>query len=89
MQKIVGGLETLAGTVKKSAQPGAVLQAIEATRKELTFLKDKPEHGALLQTLDEELGVWIKKLEIILKEPAGREGMAKHAHYWAEKLKGL
>lgn len=87
MQKVVEGLEKLAGSVKRSPQPEAVSQAIQNVRKELTPLKEKPENMALLQTLDEELGIWLKKLEVILKEPSGREGMVKHAHHWAERLK--
>ena len=87
MQKVVEGLENLAGSVKKSAQPSVVSQAIQNVRKELFPLKEKLDNAALLQILDEELGIWLKKLEMILKEPAGREGMIKHARHWAEKLK--
>ena len=89
MQKVVEGLENLAGSVKKSAQPAAVSQAIQNVRKELVPLKGTLENAALFQTLDEELGIWLKKLETILKEPAGREGMVKHARHWAEKLRHL
>jgi len=87
MQKVVEGLESLARSVKRSPQPAVVSQAIQNVRKDLTPLKGKLENAALLQTLDEELGIWLKKLEVILKEPAGREGMVKHAHHWAERLK--
>ncbi len=89
MQKVVEGLEVLAGALKKSAQPAVVSQAIQHVRKDLTLLKGDPETTALFQTLDEELGIWLKKLETILKEPAGREGMVKHTHHWAERLKKL
>ncbi len=88
MKKIIDDLEGLAGAIKKSSQPAMVSQAIQNLRKDLAPLKSKPETAALLQTLDEELGVWLKKLETILKEPAGREGMVKHTHHWAERLKG-
>jgi hypothetical protein len=87
MQKVIEGLEVLAGAVKKSSQPAAVSQAIQNIRKDLNHLKENPENRALFQTLDEELGIWLKKLETILKEPAGREGMVKHSRHWAEKLK--
>ncbi len=87
MQNVVEGLEALAVTIKKSAQSVPVPDAIQKLRKDIAPLKTKPENTAVLQTLDEELGIWLKKLEVILKEPAGREGMVKHARHWAEKLK--
>jgi ABC-type proline/glycine betaine transport system substrate-binding protein len=40
----------------------------------------------LLKQLDGELSTWEEKLTVILKEPAARQGMSKHAHYWIEKL---
>ena len=86
MEKIVAGLEEVASTIKKSSQPAVVSQAIQNLRKELAPLKDGAEN-AVFVTLDEELAVWQKKLDVILKEPAGREGMVKHARHWAEKLR--
>lgn len=88
MQKVVEGLEALAVTIKKAGQGAPVADAIQKLRKEIAPLKMKPENAAVLQTLDEELGIWLKKLDVILKEPAGREGMVKHSRHWAEKLKG-
>ena len=42
-----------------------------------------------LGQLETELSVWQSKLEVILKETVGRQGMAKHASFWAEKLRQL
>ena len=43
----------------------------------------------LLKELDTELSIWQSKLEVILKEPVGKKGMAKHARFWAEKLRAI
>jgi hypothetical protein len=47
------------------------------------------ESSGVLRQLDEELSTWQKKLNVILKEPVGREGMAKHAKHWVEELRKL
>ncbi len=85
MQNIVQGLEEIADSVKKSSQPAAVTQAIQSLRKELAASKTDTS----LKLLDEELEIWLKKLEVILKEPAGREGMVKHTKHWADRLRSL
>ncbi len=43
----------------------------------------------LLEELDTELSIWQSKLAVILKEPVGKKGMAKHARFWAEKLRTI
>jgi len=82
MQIIVQGLEEIADSVKKSSKSAVVAQLIQNLRKELAASKENP----YFKVLDEELGVWLKKLDVILKEPAGREGMVKHVKHWVERL---
>ena len=43
--------------------------------------------GPPLLALDKELSVWQSKWDVLWKEPIAREGMAKHAQYWVERLK--
>ena len=76
MDKIRSGLEEIARLVKSSGEASQIHEAIQAVRN----LRPGKE-------LDQELAVWQSKLDVILKEPIGREGMAKHARYWAEKIK--
>ena len=76
MDKIRSGLEEIARLVRSSGEASQIHEAIQAVRN----LRPGKE-------LDQELAVWQSKLDVILKEPIGREGMAKHARYWAEKIK--
>lgn len=84
MQTINGSLEALASAIDKGADLAKVTEAIKSTR-ELTKGKDVPA----LKELDAELSVWQSKLSVILSEPEGKKGMAKHARFWAEKLKAI
>lgn len=82
MKEIISGLEKIADSVKKSSQPKLVSDAIQQLRNSIS----KSKSTGMLAVLDEELSVWLKKLDVILKEPAGRQGMVKHLHHWAQKL---
>ena len=64
-------------------------QAIKATRTAVENFKKtaKPELAALLEKLENELRTWQSKVSVILREPVGRQGMAKHAEHWIEQLK--
>ena len=79
-EKIALGLEEVAHLAKSSNDAAKIKEAISAV-KELISGKDP------FQQLDTELATWQSKLSVILKEPVGREGMVKHARYWAEKIK--
>ena len=88
MQKIIGSLQEVARAVKNSTDLG---KAEETIKKARALIKDSKagksgEEVLLLEKLDGELGIWQAKLSVLLKEPAGRQGMAKHASYWAEQL---
>ena len=77
-------IESLA-QIEKVARGGdkaQVVLAIEAARKELSGTKDER-----LKQLDEELSTWQKKSDVILKEPAGRQGMVKHIRHWVTSLR--
>jgi len=66
----------------KSGKSDATRSAVESARAEIGKLTPSPS----LRQLETELGIWSSKLDVILNEPAGREGMAKHAAYWMETL---
>ena len=90
MKKITEKLEEIAHTAKNPSDLAKTGEAIKAIR---TLVKDPKETGAapkeILGRLDGELEVWQTKLSVILKEPAGREGMAKHAKHWIEELRKI
>ena len=80
MKKIIESLEAIAAAAEK--EPEKTEQAIKAARG---LIKD--QELPLLKELDAELATWQSKLSVILKEPVGKKGMAKHARFWAEKLR--
>ena len=69
----------------RNSDTAKVKAVIQSTRKCLAGTAPKE----LLGKLDGELEVWQTKLSVILKEPAGREGMARHAKHWVEQLRSL
>ncbi|MBI2094770.1 MAG: hypothetical protein HYT89_01205 [Candidatus Omnitrophica bacterium] len=77
---MIGSLEAI-GRGARESDAAKTRLAIGAARAGLKNAKD-----ALLKTLDAELAVWESKLDVIFSEPAGREGMSRHAGYWKEKL---
>lgn len=88
MGKISHGLETIAKAVKSTGQESLVSEAIDST---LTLVAEErsqatAERKTDLEKLENELLVWRSKLGFLLKEPAGRQGIAKHAQYWVETL---
>jgi hypothetical protein len=81
MTVLTESLEKIAKEAEHGADEAAVRGAIK-TAQELT----KGKESSLLKELDAELATWQSKLSVILKEPAGKKGMAKHARFWAERL---
>ncbi len=81
---VVKGLERLAHLVEGSSGPSEIDGAIRELLKTLTTEPSKSEN---LGKLESELKIWQEKLPVILKEPIGRKGMAKHARFWADQLK--
>ena len=90
MKKITDKLEEIAHSAKNPSEQAKTAEALKALR---ALVKDPKETGAapkeLLGKLDGELEVWQMKLAVILKEPVGREGMARHAKYWVEELRKI
>ncbi len=82
MKEIILGLEKISAEVKKSSQPKPVSDAIQNLRATIA----KAKSSVNMSVLDEELAVWLKKIDVILKEPAGRQGMVKHLHHWINKF---
>ncbi len=97
--RILSGLEDIAHSVKTGDGTNTEA-AIRATR---VSIKDyvqagtaRPEGATLadgtvapLKRLDSELATWQTKLPVILNEPVGRQGIAKHAKYWIDELNKL
>ena len=52
-------------------------------------VKLSSDKAPILERLKGELEVWQDKNDVILKEASGRQGMAKHAHFWVEQLKQI
>ena len=90
MKNVIVSLETIANSVDKELDLSKTQEAIKITRGliagAISATADKHDLP-LLKELDKELSIWQSKLEVILSETAGRKGMAKHARFWAEKLK--
>ena len=85
MKNIIVSLETITNAVEKDADALKTEQAITLARNQIENISNDP----LLKELDLELSVWQSKLSVIMKEPVGKKGMAKHARFWAERLKSL
>ena len=56
-------------------------------RKELESFRKTLSSGNEFAELEKEVKIWQDKLAVILQEPIGRKGMAKHARFWIQKLK--
>ncbi len=78
---IIKSLEEIAKLAKSSTDLEKTSAAIQIAREWAKKSK--------LDQLDAELSTWQSKLEVIFKEPVGRQGMTKHAQHWAEKLKRI
>ena len=82
MKDVIKALEE----IEKSAKSGDRARIEKALRSSLSAVIKMHPRGAKLEQLQNELSVWQAKLDVILKEPAGREGMVKHAKHWIEQL---
>ena len=90
MKKITDKLEEIVHLAKNPSESSKTAEAIKVLR---TLVKDAKAAGTAgkesLERLSVELEVWQGKLSVILKEPAGREGMARHAKHWVEELRKI
>jgi uncharacterized protein (DUF4415 family) len=89
MKNITEGLTAIAKSVKVSTDAAAAEQAIKSARAAVESAKKsaKTETAAMLEKLENELKTWQSKLNVILREPVGRQGMAKHVDFWIQELK--
>ena len=91
MNRVIASLEEIARLAKTAREPAEMEKALEAARGAIQLLKDEisrpPKSSGLEMTLDQELSTWQSKLAVIWKESVGREGMARHAKYWVDKLR--
>ena len=78
-KQIIANLEQIAYLAKEASSADKLSEVIQTTKKLAQDLK--------LDQLSGELATWESKLSVILKEPVGRQGMAKHAAFWADKLR--
>lgn len=83
--KLVASLESLARAARQSKEVLELEKALRATREALKDAGGKEPFSKL----EAELATWQAKLGVIFKEPAGRQGMAKHAQYWAAEIKKI
>ena len=86
MQNISERLNVIADLADKNSDLSRMQQTISAVRY---LIKGAIYELPLLKELDTELSIWQSKLAVILNEPAGRKGMAKHARFWSEKLREI
>ena len=86
--ELVSQLQKISQMAKKAVRAEGLRPLIQEAQKLAEAAKVKVDGGSeiLLGQLDTELLTWLSKLDIILKEPAGRNGMAKHANFWAERI---
>ena len=83
MQTLSESLEAIASAVEKNADASKVSEAVKTARDLVKNSLSEPS----LKELDHELSIWQSRLSVILNELAGKKGMAKHARFWAERLR--
>ena len=87
IQDIIALLEEIEKSAKGPADASKIKKDIQSAKAKLAAAGG--EHVLPLRRLNEELSVWQEKIDVILKERAGREGMAKHAKHWIEELRKM
>ena len=91
MKEIIRALEQVSRSVKSDQESVKPAEAVKALRERIREARATAgeEIRTMLAKLDEELSVWQSKMEVILKEPVGRQGMARHAAHWRERINAL
>ena len=73
--------------ISNAAQANEQAQARTAIENAKRILKDQKNlESNDLRQLDQELSVWLSKLDVIFQEPVGRQGLARHTDHWIQKL---
>ncbi len=85
VNELIKALQDIARLAEKSGGAGELTAAFNAARKAIK----NSANAESLQSLDLELTTWEAKLSVIMREPAGRNGMAHHCRYWIDKLKAI
>ena len=88
MKGIIGALEEIEKTAKSGDRP-KIEKALQSAQSSIAKMNPRGSSLVSVEQLGNELSVWQTKLDVILKEPAGREGMVKHAKHWVEQLRSL
>ena len=83
MKEILQALETIEKSVGSGNDAARAQAAIREARGKAASSSD-----TLVKQLAAELLTWESKFPVIWREPSGRQGIAKHAKHWIEKLKG-
>ena len=83
MKELIASLEQLEKSIRTGQDTDAARKTLEQVLTQAAAWK-----GADAPQLKEELSVWKTKWSVILKEPVGRQGMAKHVRHWIEKING-
>ena len=78
MKELIESLKKIEKLVKSTADEAKIVPAIGEA-----IVSAKKEKQTQLES---ELSVWQGKAKTILKDMAGRQGMAKHCGHWIEKL---
>ncbi len=91
MKRLIVSLEAIADLADRASDLSKTQAAIQSAK--ILVQESKKKEGqaeqASLQQLETELDTWQSKLSVILNEPVGKKGMAKHARFWAEKLRTI
>lgn len=70
-----------------ASKASTAIRAARAAIQNVGARSPRPgEETSPLQILDSELSTWESKLTVIMQEPAGRQGMARHAEHWVKRL---
>lgn len=83
MKELIQALEDIEKNARAGGDAAKAAKAVESAASRTSAWRDERA-----KQLAEELSVWKQKLPVIWKEPAGRQGMAKHARHWIERLHG-
>lgn len=86
MRELADSLEQVARAARGPAEKDVVLKAVRKSKSIMSALHVRTE---MLKQLIDELAVWEKKVDAILSDPAGRQGMAKHAAFWADRVRKM
>ncbi len=96
IKDIIICLEEIEKSAKGGADAAKIKKDIQSAKAKLMSVgaplvgaQNGRAQGPPLRQLNDELSVWEEKLDVILRERAGREGMAKHAKHLTQELRKM